>query len=249
MAANPSTSGYLVLPDGNASGPGVLVLHSWWGLTPFFKGVCDRLADEGFVALAPDLMDGRTVDDPEEARQVLLDTDVDVASALVRSSLFTLRSLPATPNAPVGVLGFSMGASWAMHLASRVPELVGAAVVFYGSQTTDMEAATSPFVGHFAESDELVSEDELTLMEADLRLLDKSVDFHRYPGTGHWFFESDRPSYDPAAADLAWARTIEFLHRNLDDQPDDGFTELRPADPRQQQQRSQRQDQQQPPPG
>jgi carboxymethylenebutenolidase len=224
MAANPATSGYLVLPDGYASGPGVLVLHSWWGLTPFFKGVCDRLADEGFVALAPDLMNGRTVDDPAEAQAVLAETNMDVASALVRSSLFTLRSLPATPNAPVGVLGFSMGASWAMYLASRVPELVGATVVFYGSQTTDMAAATSPFLGHFAESDELITDDELTLMEADLRLLDKDVTFHRYPGTLHWFFESDRAAYDEAAADLAWSRTVEFLHQRLDDQPDDGFT-------------------------
>jgi carboxymethylenebutenolidase len=224
MAQNPQTSGYLVLPDGFASGPGVLVLHSWWGLTPFVRGVCDRLADEGFVALAPDLMDGRTVDDPDEAKAVLAETDMDVVSALVRSSLFTLRSLPATPNAPVGVLGFSMGASWALYLASRVPELVGATVVFYGSQTTDMAAAHSAFLGHFAETDELITEDELTLMEADLRLLDKDVTFHRYPGTGHWFFESDRPAYDAAAAELAWDRTIPFLHQHLDDQPEDGFT-------------------------
>jgi carboxymethylenebutenolidase len=216
MTSRRAGSGYLVLPEGYASGPGVLVLHAWWGLTPFFKQICDRLADEGFVAMAPDLLDGQTTDDPETARTLLAETDMDVAVHLVRRSLFTLRSLPATPEAPVGVVGFSMGASWALWLASRVPELVGATVVFYGSQNIDMAPATSPFLGHFAESDDLVDDEELTLLEAELRLLDKDVTFYRYPNTEHWFFESDRPAYDPASAELAWQRTVAFLHEHLD---------------------------------
>jgi len=209
-------SGYLVLPEGHASGPGVLVLHAWWGLTPFFKRVCDRLADEGFVALAPDLFGGRVTDDPDEAKEMLAETDMDATVQLVRSSLFTLRSLPATPDAPVGVLGFSMGASWGLWLASRVPDVVGATAVFYGSQNIDMAPAEGAFLGHFAETDELIDDDELTLLEADLRLLDKDVAFHRYPGTSHWFFEDDQPTYDEAAAKLAWDRTVTFLRQHLD---------------------------------
>ena len=222
MSARRAGSGYLVLPEGYASGPGVLVLHAWWGLTPFFKQVCDRLADEGFVALAPDLYEGRTADDPDEAKALLAETDMDAALRLVKSSLFTLRSLPATPEAPVGVLGFSMGASWALYLASRVPHLVGATVVFYGSQNIDMAPATSPFLGHFAETDELVDKEELTLLEAELRLLDKDVTFHQYPETGHWFFESDLAAYDKTAATLAWDRTVAFLHQHLDATTENG---------------------------
>jgi len=220
MPSRRAGSGYLVLPEGYVSGPGVLVLHAWWGLTPFFKHICDRLADEGFVALAPDLHGGRTADDPEEARALLAETDMDASLHLVRSSLLTLRSLPATPEAPVGVVGFSMGASWALWLASRVPKHVGATVVFYGSQSIDMGPASSPFLGHFAETDELVADDELTLLEAELQLLDKDVTFHRYPDTQHWFFESDRPTYNQAAAELAWERTVAFLHEHLDHQAD-----------------------------
>lgn len=215
-ASRRAGSGYLVLPEGHASGPGVLVLHAWWGLTPFFKQVCDRLADEGFVALAPDLYEGRTTDDPDEAKAMLADADMDATVQLVRSSLFTLRSLPATPEGPVGVLGFSMGASWALWLASRVPDLVDATVVFYGSQNIDMAPAQGAFLGHFADRDDYVDDDELTLLEAELRLLDKDVAFHRYPGTRHWFFESDRSAYDEAAAKVAWDRTIAFLHERLD---------------------------------
>jgi carboxymethylenebutenolidase len=88
-------------------------------------------------------------------------------------------------------------------------------VVFYGSQNIDMTPATSAFLGHFAEDDPYIDEDERTLLEADLHVLDKDVRFHRYPGTGHWFFESDRPAYDEAAADLAWKRTLEFLRSRL----------------------------------
>jgi carboxymethylenebutenolidase len=214
MPAPSAGSGYLIVPK-SGGGPGVVVLHSWWGLTPFFKDVCNRLASEGFVALAPDLFGGRTTDDPDDARKMLAEADMEATVRLVHACPFTLRRLSETPDAPVGVLGFSMGASWALWLASRVPDQIGATVVFYGSQNVDMAPATSPFLGHFAESDELIDEDELTLLEADLRLLDKRVAFHRYPGTSHWFFEADRPAYEPEAAGLAWDRTVTFLRDNL----------------------------------
>ena len=112
------------------------MLHSWWGLTPFFRQVCDRLAEAGFVALAPDLFAGRTADDPTEAEALLATSDMDAMAHLVRSSLFTLRGMPATPDAPVGTLGFSMGASWALWLAGRIPDLVGATVAFYAPRAS-----------------------------------------------------------------------------------------------------------------
>jgi carboxymethylenebutenolidase len=218
MAPRSAGSGYLALPDDH-EGPGVLVLHAWWRLTPFFKEVCDRLAEAGFVALAPDLYAGRTADDPDEAKAMLAEADMDATLDLVRSSLITLRSLPATPDAPVGTLGFSMGASWALWLASRTPELVAATVAFYGTQSVDMSPARSAFLGHFAEDDPYVDDDELTLLEADLHVLDTDVTFHHYPGTGHWFFEADRDAYDASAATLAWERTLAFLRAHLDGQP------------------------------
>jgi carboxymethylenebutenolidase len=207
-------TGYVIVPD-EGSGPGILVLHAWWGLTPFFKGLCDRLADHGFVALAPDLYGGRTTRDPEVARAMLANADMNATLDLVWSSLLTLRGMPATPDAPVGILGFSMGASWALWLAGRMPEMVDATAVFYGSQSIDMAPARSAFLGHFAETDPWVADDELTLLESELHILDKDVTFHRYPGTGHWFFESDQPAYDEPAAELAWDRTLAFFRTHL----------------------------------
>ncbi|MCB0978111.1 MAG: dienelactone hydrolase family protein [Acidimicrobiales bacterium] len=213
----PAGSGYVVVPD-SGSGPGVLVLHSWWGLTPFFTGVCDRLADEGFVALAPDLHgDGATADTPDEAETLLASTDPNRTANLVVSSLSALRSMPATPEGRVGVLGFSMGASWALWAATRFPDDVAAVSVYYGDQNIDFGAARAAFQGHFAEYDEFTSPDDANYLEARLRLDGHEPEFHRYDGAAHWFAESDRTAaYDQAAADLAWSRTVEFLHRHLD---------------------------------
>ncbi len=218
MSANQSAgSGYVVVPD-SGHGPGVLVLHSWWGLTDWFRGLCDRLADAGFVALAPDLHgDGRTADTPDEAEALLATTDPNRTAGLVVASLSSLARMPATPEGPVGIVGFSMGASWALWAATRFAEQVGALSVYYGSQDMDFAPMTAAVQGHFAEHDEFTSDDDVAYLEAQLRLVGREVDFHRYPGTGHWFAEDDRTAaHDPTAATLAWDRTIEFLHRHLD---------------------------------
>ncbi|CAN5866598.1 dienelactone hydrolase family protein [soil metagenome] len=206
---------YLVEPPGG-HGPGVLVLHAWWGLTPFFRGICDRLAAAGYTALAPDLHLGDTAETPDEAERLLASNDPNRVADLVLSSAATLRLAPSTPDAPIGVLGFSMGASWALWLSARAPAQVDAAAVFYGAQNVDFVDARAAFLGHFAEHDEFVSDDELVAMEAHLRLVGKDVEFHRYPGTGHWFFEEDREAaYDRAAAEQAWERTIDFFRTKL----------------------------------
>ena len=203
-------SAYLVRPDGG-TGPGVLVLHAWWGLTPFFKGVCDRLADEGFVALAPDLLGGRQPETAAEAEVELGEIDPNESAALLLSSVVALRSQTNNPEGPVAVIGFSMGASWAMWLATRQPDSISRAVLYYGSQDMDFAELRAPILGHFAETDDFVSEDELTFFEAQLRLLDKDVEIVTYPGTTHWFAEADRDSFAPEAAAAAGTRTIEFL--------------------------------------
>ena len=209
-------SGYVVAPD-SGSGPGVLVLHAWWGLTPFFHTVCDRLADAGFVALAPDLYgDGLTAETPDEAEAMLREFSPDRSANLVVASISTLRGMPATPDGPIGVLGFSMGASWAFWAATRFPDDIAAVTAYYGTQDIDFAPAKAAFQGHFAEFDEFEPEDKVNYLEAQLRLNRHEVDFHRYPGTGHWFAEDDRPAaFVPDAAGQAWERTTAFLAQRL----------------------------------
>jgi carboxymethylenebutenolidase len=206
-------TGYLALPD-SGHGPGVLVLHSWWGLNQTFVDACDRLAAAGFVALAPDYF-GEVVTDPAEAEARLATASADELAHLTRSSLHTLRGIDRTPDGPIGVIGFSFGASMALWLAAREAEGVAAAVAFYGSQDIDFSEATCAFQAHFAEHDDFVSDDQQVLFEADLRLLGKDLSVYRYEGTRHWFVEPDRPEFDEAAADLAWMRTIDLLRTHL----------------------------------
>jgi carboxymethylenebutenolidase len=207
-------TGYLALPDAG-EGPGILLLHSWWGLTPFVKELADRLAIEGFVALAPDLFEGATATTPEDAHRLLAEASADELAHLTRASLQTLYDLPATPDRAVGVLGLSMGASLGLWLSARVPSAVAATAVFYGGQDIDMDGSQSAYLGHFAETDAYVDDDELVLLETDLHLLGLDVEFHRYPGTTQWFFEADRPEHDPEAAALAWDRTLAFFTHHL----------------------------------
>lgn len=207
---------YVVTPPGG-DGPGVLVLHAWWGLTPFFKGVADRLADAGFVALAPDLFAGETASTPDEAEALQAASDPNETAALVMAATGALQALPATTGPGIGIVGFSMGGSWALWAATRMPEIVGAAVTFYGATDLDPEPGRAAIQAHFAELDELVSDDEKVTLEAELRLLGREVEVHHYAGTGHWFFEEDHAAaHDPIAAELAWERTIAFLRRHLD---------------------------------
>jgi len=215
-------SGYLV-PPLTGAGPGVLVLHSWWGLTSLFKSVCDRLADEGFTALAPDLLSGHQAATPDEAERVLAEADVDRGAALVLSSARALRAASADPRAPIGVVGFSMGASWGLWLSARSPLEVAATVAYYGTQSIDFAEARSAYLGHFADFDSLVPEAEVVELEGHLKLVGRETQFWRYPGTAHWFFEADRRlAYSPEAAELSWIRTLEFLHHHLDPPPIEG---------------------------
>ncbi|MBS1849282.1 MAG: dienelactone hydrolase family protein [Actinobacteria bacterium] len=209
-------SAYLVAPDAEVA-PGVLVLGSWFGLGAATKAICEQLADAGYVALAPDLVgESRTTDDPVEARSWLAERSMDEVADLVVSSAALLRDSSVTPDRPVGVLGLQMGASWALWLASRHPTLVGAVSFFYGIQDVDHLDITCPVQGHFAAVDDLVDDDAKTLLSAALHLECSEVACFDYDATRSGFLEAG-PNHDPAAAELAWQRTLawfdEHLHR------------------------------------
>ena len=200
---------YVATPK-SESRPGVLVLHPWWGLNEFLRGVCDRLADAGFLVVAPDLYDGTVATTIEEAEAIESTLDGTHAIEDITAALEYLREHPRRTDG-LGLVGFSMGAYYGLMVIENRPMVVDAAILFYGTNEGEYEETTTAFLGHFAKNDQFESPDAVEALRDRLQAGAGSVTFHTYPDTEHWFFEADRPEYDEAAAELAWERSIEFL--------------------------------------
>jgi carboxymethylenebutenolidase len=207
--------GYLALPAGG-SGPGVLVMHAWWGLNEAFTGVADRLAAEGFVALAPDLYQGRIARTIDEAKGLRDQLDMPKMEATARAAVGVLQAQPGAQPDKLAAMGFSMGGEWSGLLSEWYPEAIRALVLVYGAAPAEFGAARAAVQGHFAEVDEWESLDYVREMEEAMRAAGREVTLHIYPGVGHWFFEPNRPDvYNSAASALVWERTLAFLREKL----------------------------------
>lgn len=211
---------YLAVPR-SGNGAGVLVLHAWWGLNDFVRDFCDRLAQEGFVALAPDLFSGKTANTVEAAEYLVTHSNEgEVIPPILCAAADELINHPAVTGNKLGTVGFSFGGYWALWLAPQKPEEIRAVTVFYSTGEGDFHRSKAAFQGHFAETDPFESGEGVKELEKDLKEANRPAAFYTYPGTGHWFFEKDRlDAYNTGAAQLAWDRTIAFLHDHLDDQP------------------------------
>lgn len=203
---------YFVQPE-PGRGPGVLVLHSLWGLTASTKGLCDGLADRGYTVLAPDLASGELPTTEEQGIGHLGAASPDRLASLVLSSTKLISD--RSGGGPIGVVGFGMGGSLGLWASVRLADLVGVAVSFYGTQQIDFAGSKSAYLIHFAEEDEYVTDDEAAFMEATMGLESLPVEVVTYAGTRHGFCEPEGETFDPVAFERAWSRTNEFLDANL----------------------------------
>jgi len=205
--------GYLALPT-TGKGSGVLVLHAWWGLNDTIKAFCTRLAESGFVAFAPDLYHGKVADTIPDAEALgsALDANHLQAKAEIAEAAMFLSKRAGQGDNGLAVIGFSLGAYYALDLGSSDPERIRSVVLFYGTGPADFSKSRAAYLGHFAGNDEFEPQSNVDELEESLRHAGRPVTFHHYSGTGHWFFEPDRPqAYNQAAASLAWDRTLAFL--------------------------------------
>jgi carboxymethylenebutenolidase len=207
--------GFLALPP-TGKGPGVLVLHAWWGLNDTMKAFCTRLAESGFVAFAPDLYHGKVADNITDAETLgqALDANHLQAKADITEATMFLNERAGQPDRGLAVIGFSLGAYYALDLAAADPEHIRSVVLFYGTGPADFSRSKAAYLGHFAEMDEFEPQSNVDDLEESLRRAGRPVTFYRYSGAGHWFFEPDRSAYNQAAASLAWDRTLAFLRRS-----------------------------------
>ncbi len=209
------TAAWRSAPSGPA--PGVLVLHPWWGLNGTVRDACDGLAAEGLLAVAPDLFGDRRVADTVEGAQAQAEAaegEGEAVAARARAGLEALLTDPARTGAAVAAIGFSFGVHWALALAQSRPEVAGV-VAYYGTGGDDPAASRAPVLAHLAPGDPWEPDEHVDAFAAALRAAGRDVELHRYAGARHWFAEPDRPEHDPAAAGLAWERTLAFVRGRL----------------------------------
>jgi carboxymethylenebutenolidase len=212
-----NTGGYLATPK-QGSGPGVIVIQEWWGLVDHIKDVCDRFADEGFVALAPDIYHCKTTKSPDEAGKLMMALRIDQAEKDLGAAVQYLLTQDSTTSKKLGVIGFCMGGALALYTATK-NQNIGACVVFYGIHPKvkpDLPNLQAPVLGIFGDKDRSVPPDVVHNLERQIKDLGKQVVMKIYPGADHAFFNDTRPEvYKAEAAADAWQRTLKFFREHL----------------------------------
>lgn len=194
-------------------GPGVLVLHEFFGLQPSFLAYADRLNEAGFTVLAPDLYDGRIATTVDEARSFAQSLDVP---ATIRRVHAAASFLTDNWHPRLGVVGFSLGADLAVAAAAERP--VEGVVLYYGlgDLAVDTSDWSIPTLGHFADHDEWTPLETTEKAFAALAEKEPASELRVYEGAGHWFANAAVPeAYRADHAAAALEATADFFHHHL----------------------------------
>ena len=208
--------GYLARPAGDESRPAAVVIQEWWGLNEHIKDVTRRLANEGFVALAPDLYHGAVTTEPDEARKLVMELDMAEAVREIQRAIDYLQEQDYVAGPQAGIVGFCMGGGLVLQTALAEDDL-GAGVVFYGRPLEPEQAAQvkAPILGLFGAEDGGIPADAARAMHAAFDEAGLENEIQVYEGAGHAFFNDTRDSYNEAAAADAWPRTLAWFRANL----------------------------------
>lgn len=209
--------GYFERPA-SGRGPAVVVIQEWWGLVPHIEDVVGRFAEEGFLALAPDLYHGKTTTSPDDAGKMLMELDSERARMEISGAGAFLLEQPECSTEKFGVVGFCMGGALAQYTATEDPR-VGATVSFYGGfkkVPVQWEKLQSPILFIYGGEDKGVPASHGEELSRKLEEMGKDATLQVYPGADHAFFNDTRPEvHDPAAADKAWMETLGFFRKHL----------------------------------
>lgn len=215
--------GYLAVPE-SGSGPGLIVIQEWWGLDSGITAMADRLAENGFVALAPDLYHGDLAEHTEmdKAGELMSTLPPERAAADMSGAVDHLLARPERVGDGVGVVGFCMGGLLTFLLAASRPDAVKAAVPFYGYPSgddgPDFSRIEASIQGHFAETDGFFGPEGVRELEAKMQEMGKHVTLTVHQGTAHAFMSPHDAlgSYDEQLAETIWPQFTGFLREILD---------------------------------
>ncbi|MFG1836396.1 dienelactone hydrolase family protein [Micrococcus luteus] len=211
--------GYLALPA-SGKGPGVIVIQEWWGLVDHIKDVCDRLADLGFVALAPDLYGGWIAHDGDEAGEMMQNLPAEEGARQLAGAVDWLLARDEVTSQTVGAIGFCMGGGFVLALAAQQGDKVSAAVPFYGvgqGVPGDFSGVTAAVQGHYAEQDDSFPVEDARRQEQQIREESGADVEYFYYDASHAFHNDENPqgNHRPEAAALAWDRAVSFLKEKV----------------------------------
>lgn len=214
--------GYLAVPEAG-SGPGLIVVQEWWGLDSGIKAMADRLAENGFVALAPDLYHGELAEHTEmdKAGELMNSLPPERAATDMSGAVDHLLSRSETVGESAGVVGFCMGGMLTFLLAATRPDVITAVVPFYGYPSgddgPDVSKIDAAIQGHFAETDDFFPPAGARELEAKMQGMGKQVTLTVHQGTGHAFMSPHdaMDSYDEQLAETLWPQFTGFLHEIL----------------------------------
>ncbi len=206
--------GYLARIPGADPGPAVIVIQEWWGLNEHIKDITRRYAEEGYVALAPDLYHGQVTTEPDEARKLAMELGMGDAVGEIQAAMAYLRAQDYTSD-QIGLTGFCMGGGLVLQTAVA-DSSVGAAVPFYGSPVSPAEAEniTAPLLSFLGTRDGISAPAYESMHEA-VEANGIPNHFQLYEGAQHAFFNDTRASYDPEAAADAWMRALTWFDEYL----------------------------------
>lgn len=209
--------GYLAKPSGKGPFPAMILIHEWWGLNDQIKGITDRMAAEGYVALAVDLYRGKVASDPDQAHMLMAGLPPERAIQDLQAAFSYLQSQPDVRKDRIGSIGWCMGGGYSLQLALSQPNLK-ACVIYYGRVVLDPETLKTlncPVLGIFGEKDQAITPDDVKNFDKLAKSLGKDVQVHEYKDAGHGFSNETGKNYNAEATKDAWTKTIAFLAKNL----------------------------------
>jgi carboxymethylenebutenolidase len=217
-ASGTQATGFLARSEPEGVRPGLIVLQEFWGLNDHIKEVTGRLAAEGFVALAPDMYDGKVTTDPAEARQLLTALDQAAALQKLHGAVQYLKGDPGVASDKIGVIGFCMGGFLALNLACHNRD-VRAVTPFYGRIPPDsvLENLNAPILYFFGEQDHHLPAADVDRLEQFIERTGRTGGVVRYREADHAFFNDTRKEvYREADAKDAWVKALAFLRKHLE---------------------------------
>ena len=205
------------LPREDSLQPAVIVIQEWWGLNENIERMAQRLAGEGYLALAVDLYGGDVATTPDSA-MALMQAAMGQEAALTDNLRQAYAFLTDQGATSVGTIGWCFGGMWSLRTALALPTEIDATVIYYGRPVTDtsaLEPLTMPVLAFFGGADASIPQETVQAFESALTEAGVQHEVEVYPEAAHAFANPSGQAYDAAAAEDAWARTTAFFSTHL----------------------------------